>query len=173
MMKRRKWIRNFTVTALSLLGSGISVAQEDPGKTPIGRVSVTVYYATNGDPKAAGAKAAAVSKEAEKRLRGDDRLRFETYRVLGQDVEPLLRSYESWAQPLKPSDEVLVRFEARSQPTREATKLDIELWLSRKKILKTDARLAGDHPLFILGPEWRGGRLIIAVALAPKEKSAS
>ena len=28
------------------------------------------------------------------------------------------------------------------------------------------ALLAGDRPLFVLGPEWRGGRLIVAVSLA-------
>ncbi|HEX7261956.1 MAG TPA: hypothetical protein VF258_09085, partial [Luteolibacter sp.] len=148
-------------------------SQDDPGKAVIGRVNVTVYYATNGDPKVAGAKAATVGQETQKRLRGEERLRFKNYRALGQDVQPLLRSYESWAQPLKPSEEVLVRFEARSQPTREATGLNLELWLSRKKILKTDARLEGKRPLFVLGPEWRGGRLIIAVALAPKEKPES
>jgi hypothetical protein len=47
--------------------------------------------------------------------------------------------------------------------------LDLELWLSRKKILKMDARLEGNRPLFVLGPEWRGGRLIIGVALAPQK----
>ncbi len=47
------------------------------------------------------------------RLRKEERLRFKHYRLLGQDTQALLRSYESWAQPLKPSDEVLVRFEAK------------------------------------------------------------
>lgn len=149
--------------------SNIAIAQEDPGKANMGQVAVSVYYATNGDPKVAGAKAAAVSQETAKRLRGEERLRFKNYRVLGKDVQPLLRSYESWAQPLKPSDEILVRFEARSRPTAQATGLDLELWLSRKKVLKMDARLEGNRPLLVLGPEWRGGRLIIAVALAPKE----
>jgi hypothetical protein len=46
-------------------------------------------------------------------------------------------------------------------------RLDVELWLSRKKILKTDAAMEPDKPLLVLGPEWRGGRLIIAVELAP------
>lgn len=161
------------VVCLFFAGAVAAWSQIDPGKTPIGQVAVTVYYATNGDVSAAGSKAQPVSAETEKRLRGEDRLRFKTYRSLGTVTEPLLRSYESWAQPLKPSDEVLVRFEARSQPTPQATRLDLELWLSRKKILKTDVRLEGDRPLFILGPEWRGGRLIIAVALAPKAKSGS
>lgn len=150
-----------------------AVAQDDPGQENIGRVSVTVYHATNGDPSVAGPKAPAAGRETVERLRGEERLRFKSYRILGQDVQPLLRSYESWAQPLKPSDEVLVRFEARSAPTRQVTGLDLELWLSRKKVLKMDARLEGKRPLFVLGPEWRGGRLIIAVGLAPEKKPGS
>jgi hypothetical protein len=156
-----------------ILFSSQSFAQEDPGKAVLGRVSVTVYYATNGDPVVAGKKTAPVSAATEKRLRGAERLRFKNYRMLGQDVQPLLRSYESWAQPLKPSDEILVRFEARSLPTEQATGLDLELWLSREKVLKMDARLEGDRSLFVLGPEWRGGHLIVGVALAPPKKPGS
>ena len=63
-----------------------------------------------------------------------------------------------------------MKFEARSRPTPQSTHLDLELWLSRKKILKTDVLLEGDHPLLVLGPEWRGGRLIIAVSLAAEKK---
>jgi hypothetical protein len=161
-----KWIQ-LAVAAMAMVANIRAFSQEDPGRTPIGRVNVTVYYATEGDPQAAGKKTVKVSDVTEKRLRSEERLRFTHYRLLGQDVQPLLRSYESWAQPLKPSDEVLVRFEARSRPTPESTALDLELWLSRKKVLKMDVRLQGDRPLFMLGPEWRGGRLIIGVALAP------
>ena len=153
--------------------SGTAFSQDDPGRTPIGGVSVTVYYATDGDPQVAGKKTVKVSQATEKRLRGEERLRFKNYRLLGQDVQPLMRSYESWAQPLRPSDEVLVRFEARSRPTQLTTGLDLELWLSRKKVLKMDALLEGDRPLFMLGPEWRGGRLIIGVALAPQKNPGS
>jgi hypothetical protein len=172
MMNRRHWI----LSAIAVLGAvlaGHAAAQDDPGRTRVGRVSVTVYYATDGDVAVAGTKTVAVNKETEKRLRAEERLSFKSYRLLGQDIQPLLRSYESWAEPLKPSDEVLVRFEARSAPTKEVTGLDLDLWLARKKILKTDVRLEGDKPLFILGPEWRGGRLIISVALAPKAKQGS
>ena len=168
--------RNLMISAVAVVLAAVSnlaIAQDDPGKANMGRVCVTVYFATNGDPTAAGSKAAVVTKTTEKRLRSEERLNFKSYRMLGQDVQPLLRSYESWAQPLKPSDEVLVRFEASSLPTEQMMKLDLELWISRKKILKTDARLEGKRPLFVLGPEWRGGRLIISVALAPKEKPGS
>lgn len=148
-------------------------AQKDPGKAAIGQVGFTVYYATDGDPAAAGAKATGVEQAVEDRLRGEEKLRFKHYRTLGHEVQPLLRSYENWAQPLRPSDEVMLRIEARSKSTQESTKLDLELWLSRKKILTTYVNLTGTQPLFILGPEWRGGRLLIGVALAPKEKPVS
>lgn len=168
-MNRRMWL----VFLLALVSPGVSSAQEDPGKTKVARLSVKVYHATDGDPKAAGEKAQIVDKETERRLNAEQRLRYKHYRLIGHDQQPLLRSYESWAQPLKPSDEVLVRFEAQGQPTRKSAVLDLELWLGRKKIVKTDARLEGDRPLFVLGPEWRGGRLIIAVALAPEAKPGS
>ncbi len=171
-MNRRHWIRSGI--ALVLFGLTHSAAgQDDPGKENMGQVSVVVYYATNSDPKAAGAKVARVSQKTQDRLRAEQHLKFKSYRLLGEDLQPLLRSYESWAQPLKPSDEVLVKFEARSLATEAMVTLDVELWLSRKKILKTDARLEGKRSLYILGPEWRGGRLIIAVALAEKSKLGS
>jgi hypothetical protein len=144
------------------------LAQKDSGRVVIGRVCVTVYHATNGDPAVAGGQAAAVGKDMEERFRNEERLRFRHYRVLGTDTQPLFRSYENWAKPLKQSDEVLVRFEARGASTKDSMRMDLELWLGRKKILKTDALLQGDRPLHILGPEWRGGRLIISVARAHK-----
>lgn len=171
-MRRREWL---VCAGFSLLGMGFADAQADPGKASadpgkakVGAVKVAVLYATDGDPAAAGKTAVAVAKDTEVRLQAEERLRFKNYRQLGQDVQPLFRSYENWAQPLRPSDEILVRFEARSAPTAASTRLDVELWLSRKKIMKTDALLEGDRPLYVLGPAWRGGRLIISIGLAPR-----
>ena len=156
------------IAGVAAVLSGAVMAQEDPGKTKIGRVCVTVYHATNGEPKVSEGKSG-VSKEMADRLRKEERLRFKNYRLLGQDTQPLLRSYENWAQPLKPSDEVLVRFETKGGSIKKAVVLDIELWLSRKKIAKTDASLERDRPLYVLGPKWRDGRLIIAVAVLALE----
>jgi hypothetical protein len=161
-----KWFSLCVALALP----GAATALEDPGKAKIGLISVTVYHATDGDAKTTGLKTSKVPKDTEDRLRGEKCLRFKHYGLLGGDTQPLLRSYESWAQPLKPSEEVLVRFEARARPTKKSTMLDLELWLARKKIVKTDARLEGRRPLYFLGPEYRGGRLIIAVALASEPK---
>jgi hypothetical protein len=138
----------------------------DPGKQSIGALEATVLLATDKDPAVAGKSAAPVAAATAKRLRSEKRLSFAHYRLLGKTSAPIYRSYENWAEPLKPSDEVLVRFEAQGRASAEAVRLDIELWLSRKKILKTDAVLAAGRPIYILGPEWRGGRIIVAIALA-------
>jgi hypothetical protein len=155
-----------SLAALALFLGGRVLAAEDAGRSKVGNLEVTVFFATNGDPAAAGERAREIAEETLRRLRKEEKLKFTHYRALGADTQPIFRSYENWAQPLKPSDEILVRFEARTQPSKESVTLDLELWLSRKKILKTDASLQPGRPLFVLGPEWRGGRLIIAVALA-------
>ena len=77
------------------------------------------------------------------------------------------RSYENWAQPIAGSDEILCRFETESRISHDTMRLDLELWLSRKKILKSGVLLAEGKPVLVLGPEWRGGRLIISVELVP------
>jgi hypothetical protein len=138
----------------------------DPGKQSIGTLEASVLLATDKDPAVAGKNAAPLDASTAERLRREKHLSFAHYRLLGKAAAPIYRSYENWAEPLKPSDEVLVRFEAQGRPSTESVRLDIELWLSRKKILKTDAVLASGRPIYILGPEWRGGRIIVAIALA-------
>jgi hypothetical protein len=155
-----------SLVACCLFQGGLVHAVEDAGRAKVGKLEVTVYFATNGDPTAAGERAQEIATAIRDRLRSEEKLKFDHYRALGAETQPIFRSYENWAQPLKPSDEILVRFETRTQPTIDSVSLDLELWLARKKILKTDAALQAGHLLYVLGPEWRGGRLIIAVALA-------
>lgn len=155
-----------SLAVFALFLGGRAAAVEDAGRAKVGKLEVTVYYATNGDPDAAGERAQEIGEEIRTRLRSEGSLKFAHYRALGADTQPIFRSYENWAQPLKPSDEILVRFDARTQPAKDSVSLDLELWIARKKILKTDATLRPGRPLYVLGPEWRGGRLIIAVALA-------
>lgn len=150
-----------------LTTSPLLPAQQDPGKQVIGRIQVEVYHATNGKPAPASDKAAAVSKEITQRLQREKSTRFDHYRLLGRDIKELFRSYENWAEPVKPSDEIMVRFEAQSNPGPKKALLDLELWLGRKKILKTDIQLTADKPLWVRGPQWRKGHLIIAVSLLP------
>jgi hypothetical protein len=160
-------IRRRAIALLILLLGCKASGQTDSGKDVIGMVTVTVYHATNGDPAAAGARAKEVTAEVAARLSSDERLKFSKYLELGRDVKPLFRSDDSWAQPLPPSDEILLCFEAQSKASKESMRVDVELWLSRKKVLKTVVSMEAEKPLLVLGPEWRGGRLIVALELAP------
>lgn len=144
-------------------------AQDDPGSRKIGALNVTVYYGTNGDPAAAGERTGKISESTQTSLSATEGLRFTHYRAMGSDSQAIFKSYENWAQPLKPSDEILIRFETRLEPSGNEMPLNLDLWLSRKKVLKSDVTLKSGQPLYILGPDWRGGRLIIAIELAPKK----
>ena len=99
-------------------------AQLDPGKQVVGQIKVEVYHATDGDPKLAGEHAKAITKDLAKRLRRAEQTRFKHYRLLGTDTKELFRSYENWAEPVKPSDEIMVRFEAQSDPSPDQALLD-------------------------------------------------
>ncbi|MGB6223398.1 hypothetical protein [Haloferula sp.] len=139
----------------------------DPGRDEIAKVRVLVYHGTDGDPEVAGEKAEPVSEETAKWLAAKESLKFEHYRLLGSDSKPLFRSYENWAQPIGGSDEILCRFEVQSRLSKDSVRIDLELWLSRKKILKSGVVLKIGKPVVVLGPEWRGGRMIVSVELAP------
>jgi len=158
------------LAALLLFAAPLSRAGEDPGKEVFGQVVVRVFHVTNGDPKLAGDGAKPLAPAAVEKIQKEEHLKYAHYSGIGQDTKPLYRSYENWAQPLGSSDEVLVRFEAQNKPVKGTARLGLELWLSRKKVLKTDAEISAEHPLYVLGPAWRGGRLLISVSLAPKAK---
>lgn len=147
--------------------SMVSPAWADRGRDVIGHVTVTVIHASNEDQKENTKQFKELDAETRERLMKDPRLKFAHYRQLGTDTKPLYRSYENWAQPLPPSDEILLRFEAQARPSKEVTRLDLELWLSRKKVLKSGAALSENTPMFVLGPEWRNGHMILIISLAP------
>ncbi|MFN4942265.1 MAG: hypothetical protein ACK40T_01580 [Akkermansiaceae bacterium] len=165
MISKRSFLCRLCLVVLLAISATITHAQTDPAGAEIGTINVTVYYATNGDPTAAGQRAEKVSEKTKTKLSAAKSLQFKHYRYLASESKAVFKSYENWSQPLKPSDEVLVRFETRLAPTKNEIPLSIDLWLSRKKVLKSDVTIKSGQPLYILGPEWRGGRLIIAVEL--------
>lgn len=141
------------------------VIANDLGKESIGRMEVQVYFATNGDPSTAGSKAEKVNPQLAKKLAS---LRSEVhthYLLIGSDRQPVFRSYENWLAPLKPSEELLVSFEPRGAARDGKLMLDLELWQSKKKIMKAGPTLSKGKPLYIFGPKWRDGRLILSIQL--------
>src|ERR1035437_7006837 len=164
-MKRFRFLTLMVVSGAALLAARAEEPLPDRGKEVLGMVTVTVYHAADADPGPAGKHSQELAKDLAERLRREPHLKFKHYRLLGSDRKPLFRSYENWAQPFGGSDQLMVRFEPQSKLTKEGTRLDLELWLARKKILKTDVAITASRPVYVLGPVWRGGRLIICVGL--------
>jgi hypothetical protein len=156
---------------LGMIITCISPAMAERGRDIIGSVTVTLIHACDGQADESLSKFKRLGEVTSQRLARDPRLKFQNYRILGVDQKPLYRSYENWAMPVKGSDDICIRFEAQARPSKELTRLDTELWISQKKILKTGAALTKENPMYVLGPEWRRGRMIVIIELAPLEKT--
>ena len=141
-----------------------AASSPDEGQDVIGYLQTGVIFATDGDAGAAGEKATPLDEAGKAELRKRKDLKFAAYRVMGSDRQPVFRSYENWATPMKPSEEILLAFESKGR-VEGGLQLDLQLWQSRKKIMKSDALLLEGRKLYVLGPKWRGGRLIIVVEL--------
>lgn len=151
--------------SLLFLCSFLTAQAADLGKEVVGRLEVNVYFATNGDVKMAGASARQLKAPLEARLRALKSPKYAHYRFIGNDRQPVFRSYENWLTPLKPSDELLLSFEPRGEVKNGKLLLDLEFWQSKKKIMKAGPTLRKGKPLYIFGPKWRGGRLIMEIQL--------
>ena len=64
------------VVVIFAMAAGRLSAQEDSGRAKMGALEVTVYFATDGDPQAAGEKAREITPSLAARLRSEARLSF-------------------------------------------------------------------------------------------------
>ena len=139
--------------------------EEDPGRAPIGSLQTILIYATDDDPSSAGAAAKELDAGTVSELKKTPKLGFDHYRMVGSDTQDILRGYENWATPIRPAKDILVRFEPRQRPAADKIQLDLEYWQGRRKIMATDPTLTVKKPLYISGPKWRKGRLILQVTV--------
>lgn len=157
---------NGIVEAQEATPPAVSVAVDvDMGQESIGKLRVSLIYGTDGDVTQAGKSLAAPNAKQLESLGKLTKIKFKHYRNLGEDTQPILRSYENWAKPLKGSKEILVSFQPRGEAIKGALTLDVEFWQSHKKILKGGISLKQAKPLYIQGPDWRGGKVIVVVEL--------
>lgn len=138
---------------------------EDPGKEQIGSLSVELIYATNGVIKEIEPHGKALSKEDEKKIRAIKKLSFQEYQSMGIEIPKILRSYETWATPLRPSKEMLISLEPLSREGDDKLQLVLEYWQSKRKLFSTNPTLVKGKPLYLLGPKWRTGRVILKLKL--------
>lgn len=134
----------------------------DPGKEEVGVLRTLLVYGANESQ----ADAPAAKEMHAKALAKIDGLKFTNYYQLGEDQKSVWRGYTNWASPMKGSEEILLSFEPSGEAESTQLRLDLELWQSKQKVMKTTQTLKKGRWLYIGGPKWRNGRLIIAIELA-------
>ena len=137
----------------------------------IGSMNVQLLFATDNDPALAGGIAKKVSNAELKRLRAIEGFKFNHYRLMGVDTPDILKGYESWATPLRPSKEILVSFQPIRKSGNRKLQMVLEYWQSKQKIFSVNPTLSTGKTLYLLGPKWRKGRLILTVKIEKLKES--
>lgn len=134
----------------------------DPGKEEVGVLRTLLIYGTDELQQEA-------TEAAEAHVKGLSKtkdLQFAHYYQLGEDQKPVWRGYTNWSTPVAGSEDILLSFEPSGEAELGRLRLDLELWQSKQKVMKTTQTLSQGRWLYIGGPKWRNGRLIIATELA-------
>lgn len=126
-----------------------------------------LVYAANDTTLPKGVEAKKPSKDLQKRLEKVFS-KFSHFTLLGERSESLFKETYSWVAPSK---EVCVKFDSKGLTDDGGIKLDLQLWSQEKAIIKTDAILKADSPVFIEGPKWNEGRLLFVIQLLQEQKS--
>ncbi|CAN5369218.1 hypothetical protein BH23VER1_BH23VER1_21950 [soil metagenome] len=82
--------------------------------------------------------------------------------LIAQHTQEIFKEYESWVVPSK---ELYLKIDSRGRDESGGMRLDIQVWRDDKVLLKTNAVLSHERPLFVGGPKWRGGRLVFVIML--------
>lgn len=143
-------------------------ATKDPGKTEIGKVRTELLFATNGSVEKIGAS---LKKEELDRLKRSSELGgFKNFAKLGSVEQAVLAGYKSWAKPIENSKVIMVTFQPQAIQKNKVL-LDVELWQKEKLVLRWENGFQVGKRIYLKGPRWRDGHLIITVELVSlKEK---
>lgn len=87
---------------------------------------------------------------------------YPSFDILGQHTQDVFREYESWVVP---SRDLFLKVDSKGPAEGGGMKLSLQFWQDQQVLVKTDAVLKADSPLFIGGPKWRDGRLIFVLQL--------
>lgn len=139
----------------------------DPGKKEIGQIRTELIYGTDGDVSELGKGVEPLSSAEQKRLAKSKRIPdYKHFIRLGTATEPILKGYKNWATPMAGSQAIMVTFQPQGLVGKsKRLRMDLELWQNKKMVLRTDPILDVAKRVYILGPKWRGGHLIITVEL--------
>ncbi|MDB6068918.1 MAG: hypothetical protein JWL81_89 [Verrucomicrobiales bacterium] len=87
---------------------------------------------------------------------------YSHYHLIGKHTQKVFKEYESWVVPSK---DLCLKIDSRGPADHEGVNVHLQLWQDTKVLVKSDSVLRKDKPIFLGGPDWRGGRLIFVVRL--------
>ena len=87
---------------------------------------------------------------------------YSNYHLIGRHSQKVFKEYESWVVPSK---DLCLKIDSRGPAGGGGVNVHLQLWQDTKVLVKSDAVLLQDKPIFLGGPDWRGGRLIFVVRL--------
>jgi len=157
--------------ALALwIGCALGVAGQEnaaPSAKPAteGKVWGGLVFATNDGTELTGSQEKAPATLPQLNTRLSKVFDFKHFEILGQHHQDIFREYESWVVP---SRDLFLKIDSNGPADRGGVKLHLQVWREQQVLVKSDAVLRPDSPLFIGGPKWKGGRLIFVLSLERK-----
>lgn len=164
-------IRCLCLSAILLAAGAVeSRAQEAAAKAPPAPAAATeaqvegmLFFASDdATPPAQKEKVtvdATLLKDTTARL--GKAFKFKHYHLIGRHTQKVFKEYESWVVP---SQDLCLKMDSRG-PVEGGVNVHLQLWQDKKVLVKSDTIIRKDRPVFLGGPDWRGGRLIFVVVL--------
>ena len=153
------------VAVLSAVAAQAQNQARDPGLEEIGKVRTELIFGTNGSVDALGSGVKPLPRAEVERLQKAAKIgQYKKFVRLGSVEQAVLRGYKSWAAPIANSEAILVTFQPQARVEKKL-RLDIELWQKKKMVLRWDPSFDVGKQIYLMGPKWRDGNLIIRVKL--------
>ncbi|GEP45516.1 hypothetical protein [Brevifollis gellanilyticus] len=146
-------------------GQGTPPVQPLPSKKPDTDAKVwgALVFASNDPKEAASMPKVDVPPEfADIPARLGKVFPYKHIDVIGQHLQDVFREYESWVVPTK---DLFLKVDSKGPAKEGGMNLHLQFWRDQQVIVKTDAVLKAETPLFIAGPKWRGGQLLFVLVL--------
>jgi len=161
------------LTALSLLAcTAVACAQGEPPPqlssvkhATDGHVWGALIFATNDATQLTGASEPVHAELPKLHERLAKVFPFKHFEILGQHRQDIFREYESWVVP---SRDLFMKIDSKGPADKGGVNLHLQVWREQQVLVKSDAVLRKDSPLFIGGPPWKQGRLIFVLFLERK-----
>lgn len=159
------------LTALSLMLCAAAAPAQEVEATPVmssakhatdGHLWGALIFATNEQEQLTGVNGDTHSDLPHLHERLAKVFPFKHFEILGQHRQAIFREYESWVVP---SRDLFMKIDSKGPAENDGVNLHLQVWRQHQVLVKSDAILRRNSPLFIGGPPWKNGRLVFVLYL--------